>query len=225
MASAALANPATPMGLASDAKPPESGASPSKIMIALPKLSKPDAQGKERALPFVMRQAPGPAPEGRFGEGSRDYAIRMRARRDARRQMRRGYMAGLITSRRGVEKGYWEAYVNGCDRNGCSVYDEPLFSRPSVHNMHADGADLDKYLREAGHLHQLTIMGAGEDGSGWLTRLMGQVRNAELNQQFGVDTQPKKATYPKCMKAAAGVLGGDDDGADEDEEEFAEEEE
>ena len=225
MASAAPANPATAMGLASDAKPPDSDASPPKIMIALPKLSKPDANGRTHALPFAMRQAPGPAPEGRFGEGSRDYAIRMRARRQARSQMRRGYMAGLITSRRGVENGYWEAYVNGCDRNGCSVYDEPLFSRPSVHNMHADGADLDKYLREAGHLHKLTIMGAGEDGKGWLTRLMGQVRNAELNQQFGVDTQPKKATYPKCMKAAAGVAGGDDCGADENEEEFAEDEE
>ncbi len=226
MASTSLANPAMPMDAANAANPPESGANAPKIMIALPKLSKPDAQGKERALPFVMRQAPGPAPhEGRFGEGSRDYAIRLRARKQARSQMRRGYMAGLITSRRGVENGYWEAYVNGCDRNGCSVYDEPLFSRPSVHNMHAEGADLDKYLREAGHLHKLTIMGAGEDGKGWLTRLMGQVRNAELNQQFGVDTQPKKATYPTCMKAAAGVAGGDDCGADEDEEEFAEEEE
>jgi hypothetical protein len=225
MASASLANPATPMELASDAKPPESGASAPKIMIALPKLSKPDAKGKERALPFVMRQAPGPAPEGRFGEGSRDYAIRMRARRQARTQMRRDYMARLITSQRGVRNGYYQAYVDGFHRNGCSVRDEALFSQPSVYNMDADGPHLDKYLREAGHLHQLEIMGAGEDGSGWLTRLMGQVRNAELNQQFGVDTQPKKATYPKCMKAAAGVLGGDDDGADEDEEEFAEEEE
>ena len=52
------------------------------------------------------------------------------------------------------------------------------------------------------------------------------MRNAELNQQFGVDTQPKKATYPKCMKVAAGVAGGDEDGgADENEEEFAEDEE
>ena len=225
MAFAALANPATPMGLASDAKPPDSDASPPKIMIALPKLSKPDARGRTHALPFVMRQAPGPAPERRFGEGSRDYAIRVRARRQARTQMRRDYMARLITSQRGVRNGYWEAYVNGCDRNGCSVRDDGLFSRPSVHNMHADGTDLNTYLHNAGHLHQLEIMGAGEDGSGWLTRLMGQVRNAELNQQFGVDTQPKKATYPKCMKAAAGVLGDDNGGADEDEEEFAEDEE
>jgi len=214
-------------GLASAASStePASAASPPKIMIALPKLSKPDARGKVHALPFVMRQQPGPAPDGRFGEGSRDFAIRMRARRDARRQMHRPYVAGLITSRRGVENGYWEAYVNGCDRNGCAVHDEPLFNQPSVHNMHADGAHLDKYLREAGHLHQLTIMGAGEDGKGWLTRLMGQVRNAELNKQFGADTQPKKATYPKCMKAAAGVAGGggEDDGEDENEEEFAEE--
>jgi hypothetical protein len=225
MASAAPANPATPMGLASDAKPPDSDASPPKIMIALPKLSKPDARGRTHALPFVMRQAPGPAPDGRFGEGSRDYAIRLRARRQARAQMRRDYMARLITSQRGVRNGYWEAYVNGFRRNGCAVRDEALISRPSVHNMDADGPHLNTYLHNAGHLHQLEIMGAGEDGGGWLTRLMGQVRNAELNQQFGVDTQPKKATYPKCMKAAAGVGGGDDDGADENEEEFAEEEE
>jgi len=220
MASTSAANPAMPMDAASVAK---SGAGPPEHRIWLPKLSK-DAHGQERALPSVMEQAPGPAPQGRFGEGSRDYAIRIRLRRQARAKMQRGYMARLITSRRGVQNGYWEAYVNGCDRNGCSVRDEALFSRPSVHNMHADGTDLNTYLHNAGHLHQLEIMGAGEDGRGWLTRLMGQVRNAELNQQFGVDTQPKKATYPKCMKAAAGVLGGDDCGADENEEEFAEEE-
>ena len=196
---------------------------PPKIMLKLPKLGEFDANGRPVALPSVMQQEPGPAPAGRFGEGSRDFEIRLRARKAKRNQMRRGYMAKLITSKRGVQNGYWEAYVNGFQRNHCAVDDAPLFSLPSVYNMDADGPFLDKYLRDAGHLHELTIMGAGEDGKGGLTRLMGQVRNAELNQQFGADTQPKKATYPKCMKAAAGVAA--EDGADEDEEEFAEEEE
>ena len=219
MASAELASSATPTHTASDASPP-------KIMIKLPKLGQPDANGRPRlALPSVMQQEPGPAPAGRFGEGSRDFEIRLRMRKAKRSQMRRGYLAQLITSQRGVQNGYWEAYVNGFQRNHCEVDDAPLFSLPNVYNMDANGPFLDKYLRDAGHLHKLTIMGAGEDGKGWLTRLMGQVRNAELNQQFGADTQPKKATYPKCMKEAAGVAGGDDCGADEDEEEFAEEEE